>query len=316
MTKAFRLATLTTALLFLGTLFTMVPMATAQVPPEPSFTFTIGNRPASPIRPLEESVNVDFNWVYTVKGTVLQANLGSTTGAAVATFTVQCTPDQVVIAGALDAIIPLSPSGSTDTYEGTVTISITPTREAPGLIPISCEVVGSVASVGGTAIPASNEKRDSFTLTPDFFSLIEASVPVKLRKAGPDKPVNYVISLTNFGNSQTRISFEILDGPGGRWDGLLPDQVILDPQGGERSTVEANFLVSTTYKNGWNNAKESYTLVMKPTYALDSEKKGPEIQTTILTRVRGVYIPALEPMLMIGAVLGAAMLLRLRDEEE
>ena len=227
-----------------------------------------------------------------------------------------CPQDRLLVTGSTTDVVTVVPGSPSGTYTGTVNIQITVLREAPGMTPAQCTVTGSVGAMQGAAVPASTTDTDSFQIIPDYLPYIEAQSAAKLRQGGPQKQIPFAIDLTNFGKAATKVSFAIESAPSGKWQGLLPDPALLDPPGGNLQSKQITFNVATPYKNGWNNDEGAFTLSMTPEYQYNSEKTGSPITVTVLARVRGVYVPSLEPMVMVSALLGAAMLIKLRKEDE
>jgi hypothetical protein len=285
----------------------VLPTASAQ---QPSFEFTTSGAPTTPVTPISQAVQIDFDYTYTLK--LAPQQVGGITGTAKVQFDVQCPPDKLLVSGSQSKTISITPdpTNTGNEYTGTVTVTITVLREAPGLVPIVCTVNGSVGEVTGTAVPESNDQDDSFTITPDYFALIEAQANSKLGKGGPQKQIPFKLSVTNFGNAQTRVAFSLVQEKTGKWEPLLPEPTLLDAPGGNLQQKEVTFQVATPYKNGWNNAEKGFTLELRPEYAFDSTTTGSPVQVTLLARVRGVYVPTLEPLVMLGAILGAAMVVR------
>ncbi len=304
----------TVSVLLVGALVAM-PGASAQSVGQPIFGFTLSGAPATPVTPIEQTVTVSVDWTYNLK--VPPQNLAGAQGTAQVTVSTICTPGQVTIAGATTSIIAIDTAGTGTTYDGKLPIQVILPRTLPALDPISCTVTGSVSSVFDQGVPESNTHTDTFVIKPDYFALIEAKTDLKLRQGGPQKQIPFAIEVTNFGNGQTKVNFEMVERPSkGNWQGLIPDQLFLDAPGGNKQTNNAVFTVATPYKNGWNNEEGAFTLLLKPEYAFNSEKTGSDVTITLLARVRGVYVPSLEPLVMVGVVIGAAMVARMNREDE
>lgn len=293
----------------------LAPTATAQG--APTLEYSIKKVPTTPVKPVSQLVPIDIEFSYTLPVAPAQ-NLAGPTGSATATFDVKCPQDKILQSGSEAKIITLEPTHQ-GAYTDTVTIQLVVLREAQGLVPIQCTVDGSVSAVGGgtASIPASNSKPDSFVITPQYFSLLEATSASKLRQGGPQKQIPFAIDLTNFGNAGTKVLFAVESAPKGGWQGLLPDPVLLDPPGGNLQSKQITFNVATPYKNGWNNEEGAFTISMTPEYQFkdSDEQVGSPVTLTVLARVRGVYVPSLEPMVLVGAILGTALLARLRRDE-
>lgn len=289
----------------------LLPTTTAQAP---TFSFTTEGVPPGPVTPVEVTTTVSFDWTYSVPLNPVQGAAGVTNTAQV-TFDVQCPADRILVSGGLTQTFALDPAQTTD-YEGTIQVLLTVLRTAPGLEPASCDVSGSVGQVVPSAIPASNTQTYKFDIKPDYVPYLEAQSASKLRQGGPQKQIPFAIDITNFGNAPTKVIFAIDSAPKGKWQGLLPDPALLDAPGGNLQSKQIVFNVATPYKNGWNNDEGSFTISMTPEYQFNSEKKGSPVTVTVLARVRGVYVPSIEPFVMVAAILGTALVARLQREEE
>lgn len=307
-------------LIAFGALAAIAPTAQAQVDAGTQLSFTI-SEPDGRIRPQIDTDKVSITWTYQVTGSQLQATLGDLEGGVVLDFDITCEPQNTYLQ-VLSGTQVLIPVASIDAGDNTITetfeVSVSPSRDAPGLKPITCNVDGT-ASGSGNALPPADFS-SGFSVIPEYYGLVEAKVTgSKLQKAGPQQEVSYLIDVTNFGNAETRVTFNFPEGglpSGSGWDQLLPDPILLDAKGGERQTSQATFTVSTPYKNGWNNLQGSYTLQVNPVSTDDREQEAESVTLNVITRVRGVYVPGFEPIAMIGAVLGIALLARFRRDQE
>lgn len=250
------------------------------------------------------------------------ALVGSTAAASTLTITFapNC-PPSILVTGPTTKIMPLTAGTSPGTGGGQIdgTFLVTATREAPGLKSIECTMtVTAPPQTTGVTAPAPASQK--FVVSADYYALVQPKIQKKLIASGPDKQVPFTIELTNYGNARTQINFEQGTKPtSGKWDILLPDPIILDSpySGGEGKTVDtATVTVSSTYKNGWNNAKGSYQILMKVASADQPDKKGNDLNANILVRVRGVYVPGVEPFVMVAAILGTALVMRLKKADE
>jgi hypothetical protein len=255
-------------------------------------------------------------------GAVQGIPTGATFASVTVTFKPTC-PPSILVTGPTTKILTVNPASQQTSAGGDVegTFSITATREAPGLKTIKCNMTASISqpqAPAGTTVPP--DASVDFTVSADYYALIQPKIAKKLVASGPDKQVPFSIELTNYGNARTQVNFEQGTKPtSGKWDILLPDPIILDSpySGGEGKTVDtATVTVSSTYKNGWNNAKGSYQILMKVASADQPDKKGNDLNANILVRVRGVYVPGLEPFVMLASILGSALVLRLRKADE
>jgi hypothetical protein len=228
-------------------------------------------------------------------------------------------PSYVSITGASSKVFaypdPQTPDPST---QETFSLDVTIGRDAPGLQSITCTANIDAEAVGNGQIQAASDSVQ-FTVRADYYSLLQAKVSQKVQQAGPYKEVPFDIELTNFGNARTQVAFEVTERPsGGKWSVSVPENIILNsPNSGTGSPQDvATLTVVTTYKNGWNNEQGAYTLQLNPTSADDPSKTGNTISTNMLVRVRGVYVPGFEPIVMLGAVIGVGLMARMRSDDE
>lgn len=288
----------------------MVPMASAQ---DTSTTIDKVTPPTTPIRPEIDNptLKVDVTYIVNNPGFTVQGGVIPNVKIDV---TFKC-PAYVVITGPTSIFAQVTP-GQDNTFPATGQWNIAVKRTAPGLEQIPCTAKATAATT--QQLTTSSSQDTPFSVSADYYSLLQATVSKQLQQSGPYKNVPFQIDLANFGNARTQISFETVTEPkGGKWNAILPTQMILEsPNTGLTPTQgTATMTVSTTYKNGWNNEQGGYTIKIKSVAADAPDKVGNELQTNLLVRVRGVYVPSLEPVLMLGALLGSALILRLRKED-
>lgn len=297
--------------------FVIAPGAQAQ-----NSVLTAGTLPTSPtLRPGADTANIDLNFNYAYSNPVAGPISGQAQPSIVVTATQgTCSPYIIVIGSLSTAITTGAADGtSTDTKPGKISFAIALKPDAPGLETLKCDFsLKAAAGANPSTAPESNVLAMSVTAKGTYIPLIQANVANgKLKTTGPQKEVPYQLELTNFGNAKTVINFRIADEPsGGNWEALAPEAITLNTEQsglGNRQTIP--FLVSTTYKNGWNNAVGGYTLELTPIAFNDPEQKGTPTTVNVLARVRGVYVPGVEPFVMLAAIVGAALVTRLTREE-
>ncbi len=279
--------------------------------------------PNTPILPEIGTATLTLKYKYTIPTSIhnLAGAKQSTVGV---TLTFNCDPG-VIITGTTSRSINVDPvsAGATESeFPAEAVFGVTVDRTAPGLKTLACRVLGSATALDAQFAQSVDQKEiGSFNVKADYFPLISSNVAGKVKDSGPRKNVGFDITLSNFGNAKTQVSFEVLSKPAGkRWQVLTPDPIILDtPNGGTEATSgTAKLSIATTYKNGWNN--EQGAVQLKMTARAAEQLSNPnvlELQSNMLVRIRGVYVPGFEPVVMLGAVLGAGLMARmLRNEEE
>lgn len=306
-----------TALALVGLMLTAPVVSAQSVDPDNSATKGI---PVSPLLPEIETSGITLGFTYKMPNQAFNT-LGVSQSTTTATLNLQCDDPNIIITGPRSTSLTLTPDANgaqsveKDFAFGPLVVSVT--RQLPGLQQISCDYDVTVGAIRGGASAGGVEEvtggDGSFTVSAKFYSVVQAKVAQQIKQAGPQKDVPFEVQLDNFGNSRTQISFEINERPGsGKWQAVVPDDVILDSpaSGGAKTSDTAVFTVTTPYKNGWNNEQGTYRLKMKTFAADDPTQEGIELFTNVLVRVRGVYVPSLEPFVMVAAVLGSALVAR------
>lgn len=312
--KDFKLRTTILALLVaLMAAWVLAPTAAAQTTLDLSLDGNLANMvPESEARTLTATVTYGYS------NPALAPSFAGQSSVPI-TFAPDC-PAYVLVVGPTTKNLPLTPGDQAQTPGGEVEASFTVsvTREAPGLKSIECTL--TVSATPAAPVQAPTDAAEKFLVSADYYALVQPKITKKLQQAGPQKQVPFAIELTNFGNARTQVSFEVGNAPSGkRWDVLMPDNLILDSpfSGGEGKTVDtATVTVATPYKNGWNNEQGAYQINMRVVAAdQPQDNEGTPISANILVRVRGVYVPTLEPFVMVAAILGSALVLRMRKAE-
>jgi hypothetical protein len=271
------------------------------------------------IRPGADTAAVSIPFKYSTASNQQQA-LGGVSPTVTVLGTQKTCSSYIQVIGTTSTTVQLNPStaGTGGQADGTIAFSVGLKPDAPGLEALKCDFELQAQKVNDQFLTASNTLPVSFTVKGTYISLIQANVANgKLKTTGPQKEVPYQLELTNFGNAKTVVNFAITNEPsGGKWEALAPEQVTLNTEQsglGNRQTIP--FIVSTTYKNGWNNAVGGYTLELTPSAFIDAEQKGTPTQVNVLARVRGVYVPGVEPLVLLAAIVGAAFVARMTREE-
>lgn len=291
----------------------LMPAAQAQTIPNSQFSNIKIGQPVAAIKPAIESPTFTTTFTYNLVSPAQSANTGVTP-----TVTVHLVPQcasGVLVTGPTTTIVTMS-AGQTAS-PGSATFQITIPRTAPGLAPIACTMKMS-ADAPNNSIGAIPEQPVSFSVTADYYSVNQVKLSTKLKQSGPQKQVPFAMDITNFGNARTQYTFELTNKPAGKWNAILPEVLLVDsPNSGQGSpTSTTTFTVATPFKNGWNNLEGSYQITIKPSSADDPTKVGNPMTANMLVRVRGVYVPGLEPAVMLAAMLGSALVLRLRKNDE
>lgn len=290
----------------------LVPSVAAQAP---TLDVSIAP-PAKAVQPeiKSESMSVTVTWN---EGNAVQPLAGVQNGQIAITFNPSC-PNGIRVVGPAQRFINIATPEANAEYTVTADFQVSAPRSAPGLVGLQCTMGVKASQVMQSTVPAVEEVTSNFEVSVDYYSLNQVKVATKLKQSGPQKQVPFEMEVTNFGNARTSYLFEIGNQPKStKWNELLPEVLLLDsPNSGQGSNVNtAIFTVATPFKNGWNNDEGSYQILIKPAAADDNTLTGTPLTANVLVRVRGVYVPSLEPLVMLGAILGSALILRLRKAE-
>lgn len=301
-------------------LLAALPVAQAQSQVQTKPILDLSQAEVSPSNVVADTTvaTVSIDWAYDISAAPygLATELQGTTTMTWDSPT--CDKQGVVIAGPLSNIVSVTrdSTGTTASADGTKQFTLQATQEAPGETSISCTFAAQAESLG-QQVTASDKKETTGVFIVNFLGLISANLPSTIKQAGPQKEIKYDIELTNLGNSRSTVRFDLITENVGKWDPVTPSEIILDSpnQGGAETTKTVSFQVSTPFKNGWNNDQKTFQVRITPISTKDANIEGTPVTVNVLSRVRGVYVPTLEPVLLAAAVLGTAFVARrLRDE--
>lgn len=307
-----------------GFLLPLMPTAQAQSSGQfkPSLELRIESQPTVPIVPNGAPQPIVVRWTYTFKEQTTTAPTVVTTSTTIKfTPAPVCAAPGLIITGPPSVSVTFSGAGANAgklTYTDIVTFSVVATQEAPGETPTECTFAATADAVNSQII-ATEAAPVKATVVVAYYGLVSSNVPTTIDEAGPQKQITYSIELTNNGNARSNVNFNVVDTHSADgWNPIAPNQILLESknQGGTATTKNVNFLVSTPYKNGWNNKETTFVLKIQPVSTNNPELKGSEIQVNVLARVRGIYVPGPEPALLGLAIIGTAFLLRLRKDDE
>lgn len=282
-------------------------------------TFTI-DQPANPA-PLKANIgsqSIKVHWTYAYGTTGIEAIGGVAPTTVIQWDEPTCDQPGVKVLGALTQTIPLreGTGAPQPSVSGDTNFNVAATLLAPGLRPVTCSISGKVLAPGGTTqVTDSSPGRAQFQATVQYVGLLGIEVVTgQIIEGGPQTDINYEIKLTNQGNALTQPKFELLTEPEPGWLPVLPPtkQIGAIQQGAPSNQELFKFLVTTPHSNGWNNDETSFQLKITPVAAEDPSVSGSDLTVSLNSRVRGIYVPGPEPMLLVVAIVGAAAIVGLR----
>jgi hypothetical protein len=308
MTKTLARILMLTALA--GLFLAALPTATAQ---SRAGSLVIGTvAPCAPITVNSGACTVQVKWQFNYPAGLPLQPTGAATTSATLIWTPASCPSGITLTGALNVNVPLGGSATQQkAIDGQSDFTVFASPDAPGEKQLQCTFKGSVGAFG--AVEKSNDADVSVPLSVKYYGLLTATIPTTIAEAGPQKEIRYDITLTNLGNANTNINFDLAaEAPVG-WSPVPPAPLIIGPSqqaGGADFTKTVSFLVSTPHKNGWNNDQTAFQLKITPASTINTDQKGNEIAVNVLARVRGIYVPGPEPFLLVAALLGTALVAR------
>lgn len=294
------------ALLAIAMVTAALPLVAAQNTPAsqstlpPSIVLTI-TPPDSPIKPLSgvRTINVGGTFTATAGVSVTQVQINYKIDSSPPWAAVSVSPS-TVFANVLGS------PGQSVTVQIPTTILVSTTADAPAFTPAEIKLTATSLPSGDIAGATTTE---TTLVEADFFSIIDAAAATTIQIARPQTQVAYPITVTNFGNADTKVFFEIASKPEG-WQVQEPIPITLEAkqQGGKQTTQTVNLNILTPYHNGYLNEVGAITMKITSNYALDSKQKGDTTQVSVLTTVKGFYVPGPGSMLVVLAIAGLAML--------
>ncbi len=292
--------------------------ATAQggtgVPPA-SFTLKTATGTGSPQKVDIDQTELSIPWTYTF-GNAATPLVGAVQTSTTLTWVapVECNKPGVVVLGSFSELIPLGQgAATTGKVEQTSKFIVKVTEEAPGETTITCTMKAHMGAVG--AIPQTSDSNVPFSVVAAYRGILSTSLENAIGEAGPQAPITYNIRVDNLGNSESNVNFNLVENKAAAdsgWQPVIPSSFVLETakKGGSATSRVVPFQIATPHKNGWNNQETTFQLKITPSSQKDTANVGQEYTVTMLARVRGIYVPGPEPLLVFAAVLGTALVSR------
>lgn len=299
------------ALVALAFLATIAPPAAAQAPTNAQSTLALEITPfEAPIRPLSGLGQAQLK----IKYGYVSAGATALTATKVTLSVAEAPSWAVITISPSTVLVPIKqPQGAAATVDAdpqTAIVYVATTADAPAFTPANIKIKASAAA--NQPIAAADADVSSLVQA-DYFSVIDVQVQQPIRIVRPQTAVDFPVTITNFGNGNSKVAFELVNEPSGGLQVPIPQPVTLEARqtGGKVTQQTVSFSISTPFKNGYMNQPGLVTVKLKAAYALNSQIKGEEIQFSVLATTKGFYVPGPSPMLailavgLVAAVLGA-----------
>jgi len=122
-------------------------------------------------------------------------------------------------------------------------------------------------------------------MTPDYAPKLNYIADVQSKIIGPMDTATIPIQVTNIGNGESKIYFNVPDIPSG-WTALVTDQITLAPD-----QTETIYLTIKPPKGfGYHDDAHTFKVEFYPTWPIDPTKKGITEQVTVSIESRGISI--------------------------
>ncbi|HLE96121.1 MAG TPA: hypothetical protein VI997_02020 [Candidatus Thermoplasmatota archaeon] len=298
------------AMLTLSAVAALAPAASAQTGQADTTTEISITPYDTPIKPLSGIISIPISIVYTYTAgvAIVPTAISLTVSEAPPWAVISISPSTVYVN-------PLNTGAAQDsTGVGKQARPATPpkmlvstTADAPAFSPANVKITATAKANGDLK---ESSGADSTLITADFFSILDASAAQTIQLARPQKQVVYPITVQNFGNANTKTFYEITSKPDG-WQVQEPIPLTLEAkqQGGKQTTATVNLNILTPYHNGYLNEVGAITMKITSNYALDTKQKGDTTQVSVLTTVKGFYVPGPSGLFVVLAIAGAALVL-------
>ena len=293
---------------FVGSaLLALAPTAAAQQ----SASITVAlNPPSESVKPLQSPITFSGTITFTADYTGVTGIIGIPV-----TYTVTKQPawSTVLISPATDVFpVPSNAQpGAAYTQTKTITVTVTANDQAPAFQADQIEVTATTTNTAGGR-PVSG--KGNVPITAAYFSIIDVQLAEAIKLERPQTPVTFPVKVSNFGNANTKVSFEVTQITEG-FDYTLPVPITLQSKqaGGNAITADVPLTVQTPYKNGYMNEVGTVNYKVTSAYALDPKLRGDESVVSVLITTRGFYVPGPGPLFLLAAVGALALVLRRRD---
>jgi hypothetical protein len=122
-------------------------------------------------------------------------------------------------------------------------------------------------------------------INPDYAPKLNVIAESQSNLIGPMDTVSVPIKVTNLGNGESKIFFDVENIPTG-WTVLVTDQITLAPD----QTGTTYLTVKPPRGFGYHDDVHTFKVVYYPAFSSDISKRGPEEQVTISVESRGISL--------------------------
>jgi hypothetical protein len=305
-------ASIITGILFLSTIFTMVPSTQA------AGLFNLSSlvnvqwaENGKPVVPRGEVRQLQLNVSYTTtRGAFGRLALAAYQGRQITVnMEITSVPDWCTASlstSTLAFVVPASPGAY---IEQTTLLSLSVSDQAPAFD------LGSI-SIKATAMKAGLisgfTKEFSLTFTPGYKPLIKPTITTNTKEIGPLDTATFPIQIENQGNARTIVTITVSNMPKD-WNAIVTSPIILEE--GSGSTNTAYLTIKPPKGFGYHYEEETINILLTPAQYDNQSNKGEPIPLSFLVQSRGFSTPGFEPILFLGALAAVLVLVKLKRKK-
>lgn len=301
-------------LAFVGLAFSaLVPTAAAQSPVQGQgeLQVEINSQSAdTQLKPLQAPIELSGKVTYNGDAISPQSSL---TGIVVSLEKLSAPAWSTVVFSPPQILLTFAPQAGQTTASSTANFKVLVSASADAPAFQESEIKIQAKTNGNQALPAKTQTATA-SIRAAYFSILDVSLPETIKVERPQTPTSFPITITNFGNGPTKVNFELVTqtAEGDKMQIVPPQAITLESRqtGGSAITKDAILQVQTPYKNGYLNEPRSVTVKLTSHYATDSTLPGASDQVTVLVTTKGFYVPGPSPILLVGLMALAALVVR------
>lgn len=205
---------------------------------------------------------------------------------------------------------PSSNSGGSQDFE--VSVDVTASDQAPAFAKGNVKV--TVSGGPGTCVKAAPPTEGSQQIVAGFYENYQARFQTAIWKTGQNERIQIPLIINNFGNGAIKVQLSPAEGTSSSLNFALPGLQTVESliAGGSTNEVQIPIDLQTPFKNGYENRRDQFNLEVTGYYFADTNQKLTPVPLQAVIQTQGVYVPGFDVVAMLGAVIGAAFLARLR----
>ena len=192
-------------------------------------------------------------------------------------------------------------------YSGVAELPAAGSNDTLGATPLNCTLEGHASAA---TEPMATEASLAFAPTAAFRGEIRVSTPEASKESGPQKMIRYDVDVENLGNAPIVVTFEPVERFRGKWQGIMPDPLLLNVG----QTETAVFALATPFHNGYVSDDTDVVLRATPAYQYDRDLTGPSQEIGFTASAQGWYVPGASPLLVLATLAAAASIVRRRAD--